>query len=134
MIKCWLEINSTLDPPESIKTWDITPRPPETFEVRICVFNCKGVEMMDWEGTSDAYCRGFFDSKEDLSLAATDRAWDRFRDQVVVPSVTDVGDPEIVLRSMWEACVESRTNGGPRGCMFVRLAASITDGEKALRA
>ena len=55
-----------MDPPDSIKEWDITPRPPETFEVRICVFNCKGVEMMDWEGTSDAYCRGFFDSKEDV--------------------------------------------------------------------
>lgn len=46
--------------------WDIAEKPYEYFEVRICVFNCKDVVMMDAEGTSDVYCRGFFDSKEDV--------------------------------------------------------------------
>ena len=71
VIKCWLEINSTLEPPDTYKIWDITPQPPQTFEVRICVFNCKDVEIMDWEGTSDVYCRGFFDSKEDVQETDT---------------------------------------------------------------
>jgi hypothetical protein len=34
---------------------------------------------------------------------------------------------------MWEACSNTRSNGSPRGCIFVRLAASITDREPALR-
>ena len=46
--------------------WDIAEKPAEFFEIRICVFNCKDVTMMDAEGTSDVYCRGFFDSREDV--------------------------------------------------------------------
>lgn len=71
VVKCWLEINSAMKPPDSIKTWDICEKPPETFEVRVCIFNCKDVVMMDMEGTVDAYCRGFFDSKEDAQETDT---------------------------------------------------------------
>ena len=71
VVKCWLEINSALTPPEDIKLWDISEKPPETLEIRVCVFNCKEVEMMDYEGTVDAYCRGFFDSKEDVQETDT---------------------------------------------------------------
>jgi hypothetical protein len=51
--------------------WEIAEKPAEFFEVRICVFNCKDVKMMDAEGTSDVYCRGFFDSKEDAQETDT---------------------------------------------------------------
>jgi len=45
--------------------WDIRARPPEEFEVRVCVFNTKDIKMMDDEGTSDVYIRCFFDSRKD---------------------------------------------------------------------
>jgi hypothetical protein len=71
-VKLWLEINPcNVKPEQGPKVWDIRPRPPQDFEVRICVFNCKDVEMMDWEGTCDAFCRGFFDSKEDVQETDT---------------------------------------------------------------
>ena len=72
VVKCWVEINPTAVTPEyQPKLWDIRPKPPSKFEVRICIFNCKDVVLMDWEGTSDAYCRGFFDSKEDVQETDT---------------------------------------------------------------
>ena len=45
--------------------YDITPKPPYPLEIRVCVLNCKEIPMMDAEGTCDAFCRGFFDSKVD---------------------------------------------------------------------
>lgn len=65
-IKLWVEIHPALTSKEDMKLWDISEKPAEDFEIRICVFNCKDVKMMDFEGTSDVYCRGFFDSKEDV--------------------------------------------------------------------
>lgn len=66
VVKCWVEINSLSMKPEDIKVWDITEKPPEEFEVRVCVFNATDIPMMDWEGTSDVYFRGFFDSKVEV--------------------------------------------------------------------
>ena len=72
VVKCWLEINSVnVDPAHQPKIYDIRPQPPQEFEVRICIFNCDKIEIMDWEGTTDAYCRGFFDSKEDVQETDT---------------------------------------------------------------
>ena len=70
-VKCWVEINPTALDPGAVKEWDISDKPPELFEVRICVFNAEDVEMMDFEGTSDVYFRGFFDSKEDVQETDT---------------------------------------------------------------
>lgn len=58
-------------PKEEQNIWDISEKPPEFFEIRICVFNCEEVEMMDEEGTSDVFLRGFFDSKEDVQETDT---------------------------------------------------------------
>jgi len=66
VIKMWIEINSAAIPANEIRKWDITPKPPVPMEVRICVLNCKDVEMMDWEGTSDVFCKGYFDSSEEV--------------------------------------------------------------------
>lgn len=46
--------------------WDIAPKEPAEFEMRFCIFNCEGVPMVDAEGCTDAYCRAFFDTKEDV--------------------------------------------------------------------
>ena len=34
------------------------------MEVRVCIYDTRDVKMMDVEGTSDVYCRAFFDSNE----------------------------------------------------------------------
>ena len=39
--------------------------------MRICVFNARDIEMMDLEGTSDVYFRGFFDTSEDVQETDT---------------------------------------------------------------
>lgn len=73
VLKCWFEIIPVnLDPKKVIK-FDISKKPQEIFEVRVCVLNCKDVELADIEGTTDAYCRGFFDTKEEVQ--ETDTHW-----------------------------------------------------------
>lgn len=71
VVKCWVEINPISLQPDEVKLWDISPRPPMELEVRICVFNATDMKMMDWEGTSDVFFRGFFDSKEDVQETDT---------------------------------------------------------------
>lgn len=63
VVKLWVEIHPTSIPADQIPIWDIKPKPAEEFEVRVCVFDTIGIKMMDAEGTSDVYCRAFFDSK-----------------------------------------------------------------------
>ena len=67
----WLDIRRVSAPPGSVKDWDISPKPPVELEIRVCVLNCKDIPMMDAEGTCDAFCRGFFDSKEDVQETDT---------------------------------------------------------------
>lgn len=65
-LKLWVEINPVNVAPEDVaRVWDIKERPPEEFEVRVCVFDTKEIKMMDDEGTSDVYIRVFFDSRKD---------------------------------------------------------------------
>jgi len=65
VVKCWLEIIPLKELP-NLKLWDTTEKPPEEFEIRICVFNCMNMEIMDMEGTSDVFFKGFFDTKEEV--------------------------------------------------------------------
>ena len=67
----WVEIHPTSIPMNEINIWDIKPKPPEDFEIRICVMDTIGIKMMDAEGTSDVYCRGYFDSKEQVKETDT---------------------------------------------------------------
>ena len=46
--------------------YDITPKPLEEFEIRLVIFDTVDIKMMDAEGTSDVYCRAFFDTKEEV--------------------------------------------------------------------
>ncbi len=81
----------------------------------------------------------FFSSKEDLTLAALDRSWDLFRTDVIEPMLAEPGDPASRLRTIREACLGPVSEHHadphrPHGCLFGRLAASITAGEPLLRA
>lgn len=63
-VKIWVDIIPTSIPLSSVKEFDITPKPLENMEVRVCIYDTRDVKMMDVEGTSDVYCRAFFDSNE----------------------------------------------------------------------
>lgn len=71
-VKMWVEIDHVNVPAEmKKKEWDISPKPPVDLELRVCVLNCKDIPMMDAEGTVDAFCRGYFDTKEDVQETDT---------------------------------------------------------------
>ena len=80
----------------------------------------------------------FFASKEDLTLAALDRSWEQFRDQVITPALAEASDTESRNRAIRDACLDRSEHNSdashPHGCIFGRLAASITEGEPLLRA
>ena len=62
----WVEINPAQPEPGVIRVFDISKKPLEEMEVRISVLNCKDVPNMDWEGTTDAFFKGFFSTKEEV--------------------------------------------------------------------
>jgi len=67
VVKLWVEIHPTSLPPEEMAIlYDITPKPLEEFEIRLVIFDTVDIKMMDAEGTSDVYCRAFFDTKEEV--------------------------------------------------------------------
>ncbi len=70
VLKLWVEIIPA-NFVDNAALYDISPRSAETFEVRVCVFDTIDIKMMDEEGTSDAYIRGFFDSKEEAKETDT---------------------------------------------------------------
>jgi Ca2+-dependent lipid-binding protein len=43
--------------------WDIAPKEPEEFEVRVVIWDASDVKMMDAEDTTDAFVRCFFESR-----------------------------------------------------------------------
>lgn len=72
VVKCWLEIVPCDIPPEEAPPeWEIAPKPPAHLEVRVVIGNCEEVPMVDAEGCTDAYLRGFFDTKEDVQETDT---------------------------------------------------------------
>ena len=60
-----MHIIPTSIPLNQVPHYDITPKPAEDLEVRVCVFDTVGVKSADVEGTSDVYCRLFFDSAKE---------------------------------------------------------------------
>lgn len=72
VIKLWVEIADVKNPLFASKAIDITPEPPVEFEGRFIVWKTDEVEMMDWEGTSDVFCRVFLDPDDDHN---TDTHW-----------------------------------------------------------
>lgn len=67
VIKCWVEIHPTSLPPDQLPPiFDINPKPLEEFEIRVVIFDTIDIKMMDAEGTSDAFARAYFDTKEEV--------------------------------------------------------------------
>lgn len=67
----WVEIHSTAIPMNEVPQYDISPKPDEMYEVRVCVFNTLNVIADDPEGMSDVYFRLFFDSREEVKETDT---------------------------------------------------------------
>ena len=64
VIKMWVELKPTAKSTGEDKVYDIRPRPQKEYEVRLVVWDTKELEMMDAEGTCDAFIRCFFDTKD----------------------------------------------------------------------
>lgn len=81
----------------------------------------------------------FFSSKEELTLAALNQAWDTFRNIVIEPTLVSEPDERSRVEAIRSACIAPILNDHadsttPHGCLFGRLAASIGDSEPLLRA
>jgi hypothetical protein len=50
---------------EEFHPWLIAPKPPSHFELRLVIWQTRGIKIMDAEGTSDIYVRAFFNSDDD---------------------------------------------------------------------
>jgi len=67
----WVEIHPTAIPMSEVPLYNLTAKPLEDFEVRVCVWNTKELVANDIEGCSDAYVRAFFDSNEETKETDT---------------------------------------------------------------
>ena len=68
----WVEIEEFGNAHSVEKPLNITPEPVREFEGRFIVWKTEDIEMMDWEGTSDVFCKVFLDPDDDQS---TDTHW-----------------------------------------------------------
>ena len=93
--------------PKDDKPWSIQKRPISEFEVRLVVWETKNVEIKDWEGTSDIYCRAFFgnDKKTDKRTDTHYRSMDgkgsfnyRLKYDIKYP-----GDASVLNLQVWDA-------------------------------
>jgi hypothetical protein len=64
VVKMWVEIHPHELRQEKGTIWNIQPRPPKDFEVRVVIWDTQDIKTYDWEGTSDIYIRTFFDSNK----------------------------------------------------------------------
>lgn len=62
----WVEILPTSIPMKDQAVYEIIPKPPDEMQIRIVIYDTENLKCMDAEGTSDAFFRVFFDSKEAL--------------------------------------------------------------------
>jgi Ca2+-dependent lipid-binding protein len=61
----WCEIDQKDSKLANLDPIDISPEPKKDYEVRLIVWKAKDIEMMDFEGTSDAYFRSFLNPDKD---------------------------------------------------------------------
>lgn len=53
------------------EVFDIRPKPPDVFQVRLCVFDTLDVKAMDDDGCSDVFIKAFFNQKEGIKETDT---------------------------------------------------------------
>ena len=61
----WCEIDTLANKKSSLPPIDIPPEPSKEFEMRFIIWGTKDLEMMDFEGTCDAYFKSYVDDKEE---------------------------------------------------------------------
>ena len=72
VVKCWVDIFDVKSGQCHHAPYDITPQPIEEHEMRLIIYRGKGVDAMDWEGTSDVYVRSYVEDEFDC---ITDTHW-----------------------------------------------------------
>lgn len=101
-------------------------------------YHAVGVQTLcEYAGVRKGSFYHYFQSKEELTIAAMDAAWEAYKIEVG-PIVTGGGGADDRLRRLVEACltstrVHSRTGDRLVGCPFARLAASLSPDETDLR-
>ena len=63
-VKLWLEILNAKSEAAMLPIIDITPEPVQEFEIRLVVYETKGIEMQDIEGTSDVFVVAYLKDDE----------------------------------------------------------------------
>lgn len=61
VVRMWVDILPTSQDLSKFHDWDISEKPAEEFEVRVCVFETEELKMMDVEGTTDGFVKTFFE-------------------------------------------------------------------------
>lgn len=101
-------------------------------------YHAVGVQgLCDRAGVRKGSFYHFFESKEELTIAAVDRSWEAYQRELAALHLERL-DLDERLRTIMENCMGSplvHSLDGDRfvGCPFGRLAASITEHEPALR-
>jgi Ca2+-dependent lipid-binding protein len=72
-IRLWLEIHPIDYQETTVQPWNITPKPPQEFEIRVAIWDTDDIDAYDWEGVSDVYVKAYIDSTK--SAAETDTHW-----------------------------------------------------------
>ena len=73
VIKMWCQIFEMASKKSNEPAFDITPDPSVEFEGRLVIWKTKDIEMMDFEGTSDIFCRTYLEDASNDHL--TDTHW-----------------------------------------------------------
>lgn len=60
----WLEIWNAKSSSANIPPLDITPEPLGEFEIRLCIYETKDIQIMDVEGTSDVFVLAYIRDDE----------------------------------------------------------------------
>lgn len=51
----WVEIWPLSETKSLKKKWEIAQKPPLDFEIRVIIWDCKGIPMVDAEGCTDIF-------------------------------------------------------------------------------
>lgn len=71
-LRLWLEIIPMFSKRMDEEIINIAPEPEEEYEMRFIVWKTKKIEMMDFEGTSDVYCKSSLNRNDEY---VTDTHW-----------------------------------------------------------